>query len=121
MDEPDPSGFSWVMCPETGVTAREAAVSALVARDDLGAECVAASISMSRTRRLAMIEDVRVLTGVLALELETREALDGRCDPAHRARLVHTATMRSEAFALCAALTLEALDDELRGDFPHGR
>ncbi|WP_345414587.1 hypothetical protein [Actinomycetospora chlora] len=104
----------------TGVTAREAAVNAIIARDHLGAQCVAAPLSVSRTRRLAMIEDVRVLTGVLALELDTREPLAGPYDPAYRARLVHEATMRSDAFALCAALTLDAMDEDVRRGTAHG-
>jgi hypothetical protein len=125
-DEADDDGdggadFSWVVCPETGVTARDAAVSAIIARDQLGAECVAPAAPPLRARRLAMMEDVRVLTGVLALELGAAGHPAGPYDPAHRARLVHEATMRSDRFALCAALALDELDAELRRDSGHGR
>jgi hypothetical protein len=115
VSEDDGADHSWVVCPETGVTARDAAVSAIIARDHLGAECVAPSAPTLRTRRLAMIEDVRVLTGVLALELGTGGHLGGPYDPAHRARLVHDATMRSDRFALCAAFALDELDELGRG------
>ncbi|MHC1559041.1 hypothetical protein ACR9E3_08790 [Actinomycetospora sp. C-140] len=110
MDEPDFVDLSGVVCPDTGVTAREAAVSAIIARDHLGAEASTTASADTTARRLAMIEDVRVLTGVLALELGDGGSTDSGFDPARQARLVHEATMRSDSFALCAALTLVGLD-----------
>ncbi|GAA4796989.1 hypothetical protein GCM10023200_36420 [Actinomycetospora chlora] len=114
MGEFDAIDISSVVCPETGVTAREAAVSAVIARDHLGAEAVATPLAPTRTRRLAMIEDIRVLTGVLVLDLDTAAPPAGPYDAALRARLVHRATLRSDAFALCAALALDELDEDMR-------
>jgi hypothetical protein len=110
--EPESVDVSTVVCPTTGVTAREAAVGALVARDHLvGPGDEAPRAASTTARRITMIEDIRVLTGVLAMELATGEpATHGRYDPAHRAALAHEATMRSESFALCAAVTLVGLD-----------
>lgn len=116
MTDPESLDVSTVVCPATGVTAREAAVSAVVARDHLGAgpdEPVPASAASAATtrRRIAMIEDIRVLTGVLAMELaDSPPEQDDRYDPSYRAALVHEATMRSDSFALCAALTVVGLD-----------
>lgn len=122
MSEPESVDVSTVVCPTTGVTAREAAIGALVARDHLaaGPDEPAPRAATTTRRRIAMIEDIRVLTGVLALELATGEpTAEGRYDPAHRAALAHEATMRSESFALCAAVTLVGLD--LDADRPGGR
>ncbi|MFC5139086.1 hypothetical protein ACFPK1_12660 [Actinomycetospora rhizophila] len=46
--------FSAIVCPETGVTAREAAVRALVARDHLGGEVRTLAALGLRERRAAM-------------------------------------------------------------------
>lgn len=113
MTDPESLDVSTVVCPATGVTAREAAVSAVVARDHLGAgsdEQLPPSTATTR-RRIAMIEDIRVLTGVLAMELADSPPVDeDHYDPSYRAALVHEATMRSDSFALCAALTVVGLD-----------
>lgn len=112
MTDPEPVDVSTIVCPLTGVTAREAAVGAILARDHLGAwpQTVATT---TRGRRIGLVEDIRVLTGVLAMELAVDvPAPDARHDPGHRAALVHEATMRSDSFALCAAVTLLRLDRE---------
>ena len=112
MDEPWTVDFASVVCPDTGVSAREAAIGALVARDRLGVATIAPAMSTVRGRRLAMIEDVRVLTGVLAAEFGTDATEGGPFDAAHQVRLVHEATMRSDAFALCAAFALTEIETD---------
>jgi hypothetical protein len=103
--------FSLVVCPETGVTAQEAAVRAVMGRDHLGGEVTASPQMPLHARRIAMIEDVRVFTGLLAAELLAREG-----DPApwvhasHRAAAAHRATMRSDDFAFRTALAVRVLD-----------
>ncbi|GAA4922494.1 hypothetical protein EV188_104682 [Actinomycetospora succinea] len=102
--------FSAVICPETGVTAREAAVRALVARDHLGGEVTALPELGLRERRAAMIEDVRVLTGLLAAELSCGGDPTPGFDAPHQAGETHRATLLSDDFAFQAALAMRALD-----------
>jgi hypothetical protein len=103
--------YSAIVCPVTGVTAHEAAVRALVARDHLGGETTASAGARLSVRRRAMIEDVRVLTGLVAAELSVRED-----DPApwfqasHRADSAHRATLISDDFAFHTALAMLSLD-----------
>ncbi len=109
--------FTAIVCPETGVTAHEAASRALVARDHLDGEVTASGTMPLTVRRRAMIEDVRVLTGLLAAELSARAD-----DPApwvrasRRAHDAHRATLRSDDFAFLAALAMRALDRIPRAD-----
>jgi hypothetical protein len=104
--------FSAIVCPETGVTAREAAVRALVARDHLGGETTASLGAPLTARRQAMIEDVRVLTGLLAAELSAREDdTASRVGASRLADEAHRATLRSDGFAFHAALAMRALGD----------
>jgi hypothetical protein len=103
--------FTAIVCPETGVTAHEAACRALVARDHLDGEVTVSPGMPLADRRRAMIEDVRVLTGLLAAELSARAD-----DPApwlqasHRADEAHRATLRSDDFAFLVALAMRGLD-----------
>ena len=116
VDDPGSVDLSGVVCPHTGVTAREAAVSAIIARDHLGVTTRAAGSAGTTARRLAMIEDMRVLTGVLVLEFGDGRSAGRRFDPARQARLVHEATMLTDTFALCAALTMAGLDEDAGRD-----
>jgi hypothetical protein len=106
-----------IVCPETGVTAHEAASRALVARDHLDGEVTASPNTPLAVRRRAMIEDVRVLTGLLAAELSARAD-----DPApwirasHRADEAHRAALRSDDFAFLVALAMRALDRDPRAE-----
>jgi len=111
--------FTAVVCPETGVTAHEAAARALVARDHLAGEATVPRGAPLAVRRRAMIEDVRVLTGLLAAELSARA--DDSAPWVHasrRAADAHRATLRSDDFAFHAALAMRALDRAPRSG-PH--
>ena len=104
--------FSAIVCDDTGVSAQEVAARALVARDDLGGGVTVPSGARPAARRAAMIEDVRVLTGVLAAELDT--ATDDSALLAGAARwasAAHRAVLRSDTFAFHAALAMKALDE----------
>ena len=92
------------------MTAREVAVRALVARDHLGGEVTALAGLGLRERRQAMIEDVRVLTGLLAAELSCGGDPTSGFDAPHHARDAHRATLLSDDFAFQAALAMRALD-----------
>ncbi len=103
--------FTAIVCPETGATAHEAASRALVARDHLDGEVTVSSDMPLAVRRRAMIEDVRVLTGLLAAELSAR--VDDPAPWVHasqRADEAHRATLRSDDFAFLVALAMRALD-----------
>ncbi|PVZ06887.1 hypothetical protein [Actinomycetospora cinnamomea] len=103
--------FSEIVCPHTGVSAQEAAARALVARDHLGGEVTAAPDAPLPARRKALIEDVRVLTGLLAAELSARH--DDPAARVHASRLAHDAhraTLLSDEFAFHAGLAMRALD-----------
>lgn len=68
-------------------------------------------------RRRAMIEDVRVLTGLLAAELSAR--VDDPTPWVHasrRAEDAHRATPRSDDFGFLVALVMRALDRITRAD-----
>lgn len=109
--------FTAIVCPETGVTAHEAASRALVARDHLDGEVTASGTMPLAVRRRAMIEDVRVLTGLLAAELSAR--VDDPAPWVHasrRADAAHRATLRSDDFAFLVALAMRALDRIPRAD-----
>lgn len=108
--------FTAVVCPVTGVTAHEAAARALVARDHLGGGVTATCGAPLSVLRRAMVEDVRVLTGLLAAELSTRDDDPSpRAHASRRAHEAHRATLLSDDFAFHAALAMRALDRA-----PHG-
>ena len=109
--------FSAIVCPETGVSASEAAMRALLARDHLRGDVTPASGGSLAARRRAMIEDVRVLTGLLAGELVAlADDPTPRFDASHRAAEAHRATLRSDEFAFHTALAMRALDRATRPD-----
>lgn len=109
--------FSAIICPETGVSASEAAMRALLARDHLGGDETPASGASLAARRRAMIEDVRVLTGLMAGELvSSSDDPAPRFDASRRAAEAHRATLRSDEFAFHAALAMRALDRATRSE-----
>ena len=104
--------FSGIVCAETGVSVREAAARALIARDELLGEGPCAAGGPADVQDDAMIEDVRALTGVLAAEFELAAGdVTGLRDAARWAAAAHRATMRSDTFALYAALAMRAYDE----------
>lgn len=101
--------FSDIVCEETGVSVRQAAARALIARDEVLGEPAPGDVPRQHA---AMIEDVRALTGVLAAEfdLAAHEVVALR-DAAYWASAAHRATMRSDTFALYTALAMRAYDE----------
>ncbi len=103
--------FSDIVCAETGVSVRQAAARALIAREELLGEIT--SGRSGGERHDEMIEDVRALTGVLAAEFElAAEEVHSLRDAAHWATAAHRATMRSDAFALHTAFAMRTYDDD---------
>ncbi|GAA4852757.1 hypothetical protein GCM10023201_52340 [Actinomycetospora corticicola] len=101
--------FSDIVCPETGVSVRQAAARALIAREELLGETT--TDRAASERHDDMIEDVRALTGVLAAEFElAAEDVQGLRDAARWATAAHRATMRSETFALHTAFAMRTYD-----------
>lgn len=104
--------LSDIVCDETGVSVRQAAARALIARDELLGDVAPSAGACSDEQHEAMIEDVRALTGVLAAEFElAAEEMAALRDAARWAAAAHRATLRSDTFALYAALVMRAYDE----------
>ncbi|MCD2191127.1 hypothetical protein [Actinomycetospora soli] len=102
--------FSDIVCEETGVSVRQAAARALIARDEVLGE---PSPAEGPQHHAAMIEDVRALTGVLAAEFDlAAHDVAALRDAAYWASAAHRATMRSDTFALHTALAMRAYDED---------
>jgi hypothetical protein len=108
--DPGSADFSDIVCTETGVSVRQAAARALIARDEILGEIT--SGRNGGDRHDEMIEDVRALTGVLAAEFElAAEDVHSLRDAARWATAAHRATMRSDTFALYTAFAMRTYDD----------